>query len=230
MYKRQIQTHVRIISIICLIANGLIWLNIINISITGYVSDVLNIFFNNDFLLAIIVQICVFLVQLVVYILCFIATFKRNKFMLFPFLVVTIIQILFIIGFAIYFTYLASIGIGIIENFSESKFFSSFGIMVFIFIFVVPVVAVIAVLLYFIIIVSKFYQEIEDGGDSMDPPRIVVQQCPPNITLPELQPAGVQYPINPSYEPSAPIETFQIENPAEYNAQLNCTTKQQENK
>jgi hypothetical protein len=194
-----------------LIATGMIGLNILKLSITGYVSYALNIFFNNDFELAISVQICIFLVQVVTYILCFIATIERNKFMLIPFLIVTIIQILFIIAFAIYITYITSLGLWLIANFTENNIFSRLGIIVFIFIFVIPIVATLAILLYFIIIVAKFYHEIDAGVETVVPPRIVIQQCTPSMNLPELQSVdvkGVATIYDPGGTPSAPIETF----------------------
>ena len=107
MFCCSLETQVRIISITSLIVTGLSVLNILKLIITGYVSAILSLFFHDHFISSLFVQLIVFIVHLITYILCLIATIRRNKYMLIPFLIVTVLHIIFFISVSIYFIYLA---------------------------------------------------------------------------------------------------------------------------
>ena len=207
-----LQTHVRIISIICLIATGGSGLNILRLLLTGHVTYFLNLFFHADIVLEIVVQICIFLVHLPTYILSFIATFKQNKFMLIPFLIVTSIQLVFVIVFAAYVIIIWTMGILFIGLFTEEnteEFFSALGGILLV-IFLIPVFSVLGILVYFLIVVAKLFCEIHGRIESTIPPTITIQQCTPSINIPGhpyLDGKGDANVYDPGGTPSAPVET-----------------------
>merc|ERR1712141_630322 len=111
-----LQTHIRIISIISLILTGLSALNILKLIITGDVSDVLNVFFRENFTFALIFQFLAFIVHFITYIMSFMASFNKNKLMLIPFILVSLIHILFLVALVMYTIYLGSVGTQQIVN------------------------------------------------------------------------------------------------------------------
>ena len=140
--------------------------------ITGYVSYILSLFFHGEFILAIVVQIFVFIIHVTTYIMCFMATIKRNKLMLIPFLIVTILHIFIYIGLGIYVIY-----IGCLFVLTDNDALTGIGVLVFI--FLVPIVIGLIVSTYFVIVVSKFYYEISIGISAAVLPTIVIQHSTP---------------------------------------------------
>ena len=188
-----LQTHVRIISIISLILTGLSALNILKLIITGDVSDVLNVFFRENFTLAFIFQFLAFIVHFITYIMSFMASFTKNKLMLIPFIVVSLIHILFLVALVMYTIYLGSVGTQQIVNLTNSQnVFSGIGILIFI--FILPIAIAIAVSTFSLVVIVKFYHAIEAGRvDAMEPPSIIIQQPTP------IQPLTPAYPEKESH-------------------------------
>lgn len=110
--------------------------------------------------------------------------------MLIHFLIVTVIQLLFIIDVAIYILYLGSTAIHKIGNSTENNPFSNHSIFVFI-VFLLLVFAALPVPLYFIIVVGKICHEIDPGVESVIQPIIPIQHCSPFINRPGIQPVEV---------------------------------------
>ena len=205
MFCCSLETQVRIISITSLIVTGLSVLNILKLIITGYVDAILSIFFHDHFISSLFVQLVVFIVHLITYILCFIATIKRNKYMLIPFLIVTVIHIIFFISVAIYFIYLAVL-VQIAVELTDSNIIASLG-FVLILAFLVPIIAASAVSTYSLVIVAKFYQEIDNEWELQIPPTITIQECTPRENTPETQfmnSKEIATIYDPTITPSAP--------------------------
>ena len=205
MFCCSLETQVRIISITSLIVTGLSVLNILKLIITGYVDAILSIFFHDHFISSLFVQLVVFIVHLITYILCFIATIKRNKYMLIPFLIVTVIHIIFFISVAIYFIYLAVL-VQIAVELTDSNIIARLG-FVLILAFLVPIIAASAVSTYSLVIVAKFYQEIDNEWELQIPPTITIQECTPRENTPETQfmnSKEIATIYDPTITPSAP--------------------------
>ena len=188
-----LQTHVRIISIISLILTVLSALNILKLIITGDVSDVLNVFFRENFTLALIFQFLAFIVHFITYVMSFMASFTKNKLMLIPFILVSLIHILFLVALVMYTIYLGSVGTQQIVNLTNSQnVFSGLGILTFI--FILPISIAIAVSTFSLVVIVKFYHAIEAGRvDAMEPPSIIIQHPTP------IQPLTPAYPEKESH-------------------------------
>ena len=198
-----LETQVRIISITSLIVTGLSVLNILKLIITGYVGAILSLLFHDHFISSLFVQLVVFIVHLITYILCLIATIKRNKYMLIPFLIVTVLHIIFFISVSIYFIYLAVL-IQIAVEITNSDVIASLG-GVLIILFLIPMTFSSAVSVYSLVTVAKYYQELDE--DRPIPPTIIIQQSTPRTNSPEVDlhgPKEITTIYNPTVKPSAP--------------------------
>ena len=199
-----LEIQVRIISITSLIVTGLSLLNILKLVITGYVGAILSLFFHDHFLSSLFVQLVVFIVHLITYILCLIATIKRNKYMLIPFLIVTVLHIIFFISVSIYFVYLAVL-IQIAVEITDSDAIASLG-GVLIVLFLIPMTFASAVSVYSLVIVAKYYQEMENENRII-PPTITIQQCTPRASAPDVvlnNSKEIATIYDPTINPSAP--------------------------
>ena len=210
-----IETHVRIISVICLILTGISGLNIITLIFTGYVGYLFRIFFDNDYSLEILAQMFVFMGHSIAYIMSFIASFKRNKLLLIPFLIVTTLQIMFLIGIGIYVLYLASIGMQTLIEITGNNDLAALG-MFLVLIFLVPIVVSLPVCIYFLVVVTIFYSEIVTQSETnIPPPTIIIVQPTPNCNKPQHdfnEARGVAIISDTSFIPSAPKEPVSLEN------------------
>ena len=204
MFCCSLETQVRIISITSLIVTGLSVLNILKLIITGYVSAILSLFFHDHFISSLFVQIIVFIVHLITYILCLIATIKRNKYMLIPFLIVTVLHIIFFISVSIYFIYLAVL-LQIAVEITNSDVIANLG-GVLIVLFLIPMTFASAVSVYSLVTVAKYYQEIENENRIV-PPTITIQECTPRSNTPEVEITAskeIATIYDPTTNPSAP--------------------------
>ena len=204
MFCCSLETQVRIISITSLIVTGLSVLNILKLIITGYVSAILSLFFHDHFISSLFVQLIVFIVHLITYILCLIATIRRNKYMLIPFLIVTVLHIIFFISVSIYFIYLAIL-LQIAVEITSSDVIANLG-GVLIVLFLIPMTFASAVSVYSLVTVAKYYQEIENENRIV-PPTITIQQCTPRSNTPEVEYTGskeIATIYDPTTNPSAP--------------------------
>ena len=113
--------------------------------------------------------------------------------MLIPFIVVSLIHILFLVALVMYTIYLGSVGTQQIVNLTNSQnVFSGLGILIFI--FILPISIAIAVSTLSLVVIVKFYHAIEAGRvDAMEPPSIIIQQPTP------IQPLTPAYPEKESH-------------------------------
>ena len=163
-----LQTHVRTISIASLIVTG----------ISGLVIIILNILFYDDFILATIAETLLFIVHLIIYVMCFIATSKRNKIMLIPFLIITLLHIFFYICLGMYIIYLGSCGIQKLLKLTDNNVFAGLGILVSIFLLLN--ILAIAMSLHSLMIVARYYRQLEIESESSALPTITFEPCTSN--------------------------------------------------
>ena len=203
-----LQIHVRIIAIICLLLTAISALNIIKLIFIEYFGYTLNIFsydVHDDNVLAIVVQIFIFMAHLITYVMCFIAANRRNKLMLIPFLIVTLLHILFYIGLGIWVIYIGLVEVLKIIEFTKNNDFFGLGILAFI--LFIPILAALVISIYFLIVVAKFYHQI----DSINPPTIIIHHCdkPQQPSEGEGEVATISA---PDVTPSGPITPTTLEN------------------
>ena len=210
-----IETHVRIISVMCLILTGISGLNILTLIFTGYVGYLFKMFFNNDHILEILAQMFIFMGHSIAYIMSFIASFKRNKLLLIPFLIVTTLQIMFLSGIGIYVLYLGSKGMQKLIEITGNNDLAALG-MFLVLIFLVPIVVALSVCIYFLVVATIFYSEIVTQSETnIPPPTIIIVQPTPNCNKSQHdsnEDRGVAIISDASFIPSAPIEPVSLEN------------------
>ena len=168
--------HVRAISITCLVLTAFSIFIIIKTIVTGFVIYEFSIVNFGDYVLVIFLQVVSWIIHLVVYTFSLIGAGKRNKYMLIPFLIVTSLQLTLCVGLGIWFTYLGSQAVQAVANTTDNKLLQALGGLVFL--LIIPVFAAFGILLYFFIVVAKFYIEIDVGIiQPEDQPTITVHGC-----------------------------------------------------
>ena len=163
-----LQTHVRVIAIICITLTGLGGFLSLFAAITPLVKGS-QIY--SGYIVWIVVQIVITGVQLVSYILCLIGSNKRNKWLLIPFMILTSLHIPLCIILEIY----------IIPMFFEGLFGKHHphgmgGLLAaFLFPLIIALLIAVGLSIYFLTIVIKFYNEISSGIISGEQQGMVLQ-------------------------------------------------------
>ena len=177
------------------------------------------------------VSIVTYVIHLLAYFLCLIGAYRRNKYMLIPFLVVTAIEILLWTGGVIYLIYVLASGVEPSYRALPSSFGDTRDEIVaigglFLYLAIVGLLIPLGILSYFFVIVAKFYNEISSGIISgqregvvlqaYNPPQMAQQggggvatiYVPPNVPYqypqqapPVMQNVAYQHPQQPPYNP-----------------------------
>ena len=176
-----LRTHVKVISIICLIATTFGFLRLISTGKTletfGTLEKHLEIDLvdNESAALALGIQIPGFLIGLVSGILCLMGAIKNKKCLLIPFMITQCLIILLCIGLVTFFIYR---GITDLNNNNDDN-----SIAAFFFAMLIPLCLIVGLAIYFFVIVVKFYNELSSG--------IIVGQQRGIVLQPNGSPEGV---------------------------------------
>lgn len=143
-----LQNHTQVIAIICII------FTVIGAAIS-YATTEIDQLYQGNTVVAIAVQVSIYVVQLLAYIFCLIGAIKGNKCMLIPFIIVTSLEIILWIG----------LGILVIILFASSVVDVLFILLAIIFLSIT-----LGFSIYFLVIVAKYYNELDMGIASGEQP------------------------------------------------------------
>ena len=190
-----LRTHTMVISIICLIFTGLGSLNLISTvaqSSSGQAtsSDV-NLFYGGNTTIALGVQILIYVYWVVSEILCLVGAIKNNKCMLIPFMICMCLTILGCVGATILLVFYGTLGAHAVGYVGAQSgvlgAIGSIGVLA-VFLMIIPAFFVLGLSIYFLVIIVKFYKELESGLVNGQRDGVVLQPlAPPSVT-----PGGVQ--------------------------------------
>ena len=136
---------------------------------------ILNTVFYDDIILAIGVEAFLFIVHLITYALCFIATIKKNKVMLIPFLIISVIHICFYIILGVYVISMGSSGMKRMLKLTDNNIFIRLGILTFA--LLLPIIIAIAMSLHSFTIAARYYRQIDIESEDDGLPTINFESC-----------------------------------------------------
>ena len=195
-----LRTHTMVISIICLIFTGLGSLNLISTvaqSSSGQAtsSDV-NLFYGGNTTIALGVQILIYVYWVVSEILCLVGASNRyqpgtSKCLLIPFMICMCLTILGCVGVTLLLIFYGSLGAHAVSHIgSEGNVVGAIGSIgvLAVFLMIIPAIIVLGLSIYFLVIIVKFYKELDSGLVTGQRDGVVLQPlAPPSVT-----PGGVQ--------------------------------------
>ena len=195
-----LRTHTIVIAIICLVFTGLGALNLIS-AIGGFLHNTVtadaNLLYGGNMGLALGTQILIYTLFLLSDGLCLVGALKNNKCLLWPFFIKMTLQILGLLGLAIFFVvqgakagnYIS----GEINDQDVRHATISFGALFF-FLLLIPLLITISISIYFLVIVVKFYSELSSGVGFGQTEGIVLQPYSSQPTGPNTGVATVYVP------------------------------------
>ena len=177
-----LQTHVKVIAIICLILTGLGALNLIGTFGTvlagGQQSYDIGLIYGGNAALALAVQILIYSYWIIAEVCCLIGAIKNNKCLLIPFMISQVLTMIIIAGLGILFIFLGSATASALSSHRSEYGYdngaAAFGSFIF-FIFLIPLLIALGLTIYFFTIVVKFYNELSRGITSGQRQGMVLQ-------------------------------------------------------
>ena len=163
-----LQTHTKVISIICLVMTGLGALNLISTFgafRSGYNTADANYLYGGNVAIAITVQILIYTSWIASDVCCLVGAIKNNKCLLIPFMIKMSLTILiFCVGIimCLYFALLTGAAISTADNQDFQHAAGSLAAIYF-FILLIPLFIGIGIAIYFLTIVVKYYKELSSG-------------------------------------------------------------------